>query len=194
MKFKQAKNEIVGLGFEDVTIVAEYQDVILNAINRSMQTLSEKFPIKDIFTYENNVEQDGFARIDLQEVTKDGEDIVFSELIDTPRIITDDGMFLFTDYDIEIDRYLIIKKNITGTINFYFSRRIKEVDASTQEDEFLTVHHKAAKLLPILASYYVWLDDEPEKASSYYEDYQNKVGEIYDRMNTPKATIRSDLL
>lgn len=193
MKFKQCKQELIDLGFGDSYDLVEYKDIVLSSINRAMKEINYDFPIKDIYTFEQTGDEEGLETLDLLELTKGTyrgeEEYVFNTLIDVPIRIVDNKITKFNNYLFEIDRYLRIDKAIKGQFSFYYTRRTREVDISTDDNEYLTINYKAEKMLPLLASYYLWLDDDETKATQYFNQYQDIKSSLLSAVITPKATI-----
>ncbi|MEG1779141.1 MAG: hypothetical protein RR263_03495, partial [Oscillospiraceae bacterium] len=46
-------------------------------------------------------------------------------------------------------------------------------------------------LLPLLASYYIWLDDDDTKATVYYNKFISSVNVLVDNLSEPMAVIES---
>ena len=62
-----------------------------------------------------------------------------------------------------------------------------ETSDNTEVELPLKAHH----LVPLLASYYIWLEDEKAKAVDYYNQYDKLVQEIKSNAAKPRARILS---
>ena len=47
------------------------------------------------------------------------------------------------------------------------------------------MHH----LIPLLAAYYLWLDDDERKAVQYYNNYETELSQIIQNENMPKMRV-----
>lgn len=56
--------------------------------------------------------------------------------------------------------------------------------------EDLPLPRKAHHLVPLLASYYVWLEDDPTKAAQYYNLYEEEAKEMENRNSLNNVRIR----
>ena len=110
---------------------------------------------------------------------------------DTDNPITSDFYTRFNNYEIESNRIMVINADENKGFFRIFYKKAHTDFENTQEDlqiELplnLRVHH----LVPLLASYYVWLEDEPSKAAQYYNLYEQKKTEIEARTNKPKIKV-----
>lgn len=129
MTWLELKNIIKTLGFEENSILTEYQEIIINACNLSVSTIN---------------------------------DIVVSRL---------SGYFKSQDKD-------WVKPEITP------------FTAETADDFELEMPKLVHKLVPYLAAYHVWLDDDERKAIYYYNMYQDMKDELIgEYTRAMKATI-----
>jgi len=76
----------------------------------------------------------------------------------------------------------------------YYSIRICYKAAHTPYDgsqltEDIPLPKKVHHLVPLLASYYVWLEDEPVKAAQYYNLYEQKKAELSTANAKPRMTV-----
>jgi len=77
----------------------------------------------------------------------------------------------FTDYfDIE-----------TGNLNDIIS-----IDIDTDDDFDIEIPNKLLVLVPLLASHYVWLDDDIEKAVTYWNEYDSLKNELMSDCTRPR--------
>ena len=110
MKYGELKNQIRDLGFEEDSIIGEYQSIIMNACNRGIN---------------------------------------------------------------------IVLKTIVEPHKHYFTSRIPEfkmptanqIDINTSDDYVIDIPEKVEDLVPLIASHYVWLDDDVTKATYYWNEF-----------------------
>lgn len=101
-----------------------------------------------------------------------------TELVETPLYTR------FNDYEIEAEDTVVINvddlrlgNNQTYSFRIFYKVLHEPFDGSQIDDNVplpLKTHH----LVPLLASYYIWLEDEPTKASQYYNLYEQKKAEL----------------
>ena len=90
----------------------------------------------------------------------------------------------FNDYDIENDDTIIISADLNNTFRVYYLKAHTKVgsDVIDETSEIaqtqLPIPLKAHHLVPLLASYFVWLDDDPSKATQYYNLYEQMRAEL----------------
>jgi len=175
MNYGEIKHNIISLGFAEESDYLEYEELgyTYDAINRAMDVIRGKFPYISTYEFEIDEDETDFINIDLN--TLPG----FLQLAkDTPVMFEKDGKDMFQDFgDYKIKsghRISIDPAGHAGSIRIYYNRECTRVDENT-EDTFvpelpLKVHH----LIPLLASYYLWLDDDVAKASQYYNMYETE--------------------
>lgn len=118
----------------------------------------------------------------------------FLSFADTPVLFEQNGSQLysrFNDYEIETGNTIIINtENHKGKYRIFY-KKAHENFTNTEEEKAtelplrLRVHH----LVPLLASYYVWLEDEPTKAAQYYNLYEQKKAMFTEENNRPRMRV-----
>jgi len=53
----------------------------------------------------------------------------------------------------------------------WYKKKPIEITADTPDDFTIELDHDVLPFVPLLASHYVWLDDEPNKAGIYWNEY-----------------------
>ena len=189
MNYGELKTNLKALAFEEDETIEEYEDndVIPTAINRAISMIAnDVIPITK--TYE--ISQDG--------TDNDIQFYDFSRLVrdfltfDTHPVRIDDGDVFrnFGEYDIEGNDTLVMPGNVSGTFRIYYKASHTPYVAGASMDSVQIplkplVHH----LVPLLAAYFVWLDDDPTKAAQYYNMYETEAAQILSVRNTPRGTI-----
>lgn len=80
----------------------------------------------------------------------------------------------------------IISKTVISQIEGYFKFEIPEwvapnltpITVDTPDDSGIDLPDKVIDLMPLLAAYYVWLDDDERKAIYYYNQYEDLKSQI----------------
>ena len=65
-----------------------------------------------------------------------------------------------------------------GAFDIYYSMRPQKVDGATSDDHVFELDADVAELLPLLASYFIWLDDDERKAVMYWNNYEDLKAQI----------------
>ena len=117
MTFKELKDQIRDLGFEEDASIEEYKNIIINACNRAVNIISKT---------------------------------VVSQI---------EGYFRFEDPG-------------------WVMPKLAPVTVDTPNDFEINLPDKVIDLTPLLAAYYVWLDDDERKAVYYYNQYEDLKSQI----------------
>lgn len=195
MNYGEAIKEIKALAFEEDDTIEEYKenDVIPSSINRAISMVGRKIlPI--VKKYE--ISQDGtdteYQYYDMSSLTK-GKFLGFDN---TPVRIDDGDVYeIFSDYRIESFSTLVISGEIEGTFDvFYKSAHTPYVADGSMESVEIPLQPVVHHLVPLLASYFVWLDDDKEKATQYYNLYETEANEMTGMVNPTRVEITGDSL
>jgi hypothetical protein len=176
MLLSELKKEILDLGFETPAAMIEYGSIVANGINRAVNYInSTVIPKKNVLRItktDNYVE-----RFDLEELSKVGDRVTYESLVDSPTMETLDGegnlieLEYYEDYKLELNKFLILNK--PGKYNFYYKERLEPVTEESPDDFVVNVDKRAEPLVAQLASFYIWLDDDEQKAYGYYNMFEN---------------------
>lgn len=189
--------------------------VVTNAVNRSISMINlEVDPIRASLEFSVSGDETGYLYINMEEETDDflqfaENPVVYSEttpyMEDGVRKLKETPYFKkFTDFDVEGETTLVfnadeINKGKTGEDAQYYSTdfRIyyvaeheKYVGTPAQLREDLPLPRRVHHLVPLLAAYYVWLEDEPTKAAQYYNMYETEASVIIAASNKNKIRMR----
>lgn len=190
MNYQECIDNIRDLGFSDDDEMTEFGDLVVNSINRSITELNLNVaPIIKRYEFEIDDTDDGYMYITMPDV-----DSAFLELQDNPVTYEENGTEVykrFSDYDVEAEDTLVINAdNLNGAFRVFY--KAAHSDFVWDEDHLsqqlplpLKVHH----LVPLLAAYYVWLEDEPAKAAQYYNLFDERKNEYIEQSSKPKGTI-----
>lgn len=171
MKLKEIVEEIRLLGFEDAEIATDigYREIILSGISRAMWIISNTVSAesKELTIYHSsNAEQTAYdlknyAPFEKREVfriekavVKRGEQVEFE-----PR------------YKV-VGSTLYLPKG-TGEYRFTLSVIPELLTAETTDEHEIYMPAETTKLIALLASFYIWLDDDERKAQQYKNEYED---------------------
>lgn len=192
MNYGEIKQNIISLGFAEDSDYEEFEELgyTYDAINRAISTLGSQFPYLEKYEFELDESDTGILYIDMTD--RKG----FLELAETPVMFEADGQEIFRkfgDYQVEMGHTVVVKADdYVGSFRIYYSKQCTQVNADTP-DEFvpelpLKVHH----LIPLLASYYLWLDDDVAKATQYYNMYEQENALVTAKESQPRMRVRTD--
>ena len=185
MLLSEVKNQILSLGFEDATVLgdADHQAYFRDGINKALTFINAEFPL--IETYELSLDGNG----------DDIDEINFADLSDFDVLLNAtikkelDGrmqILPFGDFTLLNDSYVYVNQDIEGDITFFYRRKFTPITTSTADNVTVDVHYKAEELVPLLASYYIWEDDSPDKAAKWFNEYERLRNMIFATSQKPK--------
>ena len=193
MNYGEIKQNIISLGFAEQGDYDEYEELgyTYDSINRAIQTIAVTFPFVAKYEFEIDAEDTDVRYIDMTSV-----DEGFIDFGETPVLFEKNGEDVFRkfgEYQIEMGHTIVIEeKNVDGSIRIYYKKQPTVIDSET-EDTFvpeipLKVHH----LIPLIASYYLWLDDDAAKATQYYNMYETALSAELQNETAPKGRIATE--
>lgn len=118
-----------------------------------------------------------YLRYDLDELTRtEGADglmqTVFLDFLD--KVQEADGTYRsLHDFHIEGRSTLVLPGKKQAAITVFYRRNFMPLTAGTPESYGLELPPSQEHLLPLLAAWYVWADDEPAKAAKWRNDYED---------------------
>lgn len=113
---------------------------------------------------------------------------------EAPPIKSKNGFeYLGNGYRIESGRVLVLPYEARGSYDVQYKHKPTPIDSkspATDETE-IDLDDECASLLPLLVAAYIWLEDEPEKASYYMDLYRERATEIraYKRNFSPAEYV-----
>ena len=107
------------------------------------------------------------SSFDLEEIAPDF--LRFS----TPPVYRENGvpMDFDADYYIEGSRLILPHDAPEGDYCVTYEHRPTPITPDTPDNSFVDCERELCDLLPLVCAYYVWLDDDPDKADAYYARY-----------------------
>ena len=189
MNYGELKTNLKALAFEDDETITEYEenDVIPTSINRAIRFISEEvMPIVKTYEIEQDGEDDGVNLYDFSSLTKD-----FLAFDAHPVRIDDGDKYQpFGDYTIESDDTLVVPGNVSGTFKvFYKAQHTPYVAGGSMDEIEIPLKPRLHHLVPLLAAYYVWQDDDPTKAALWRNEYETAANFITSSANAPRARL-----
>ena len=189
MNYGEIKQNLISLGFAEESDLEEYEELgyTYDAINRAISTIGNNFPYIAKYEFELDDTDEGILYVDMSD--RDG----FLELVETPVMFEANDQEIyrkFGDYQIEMGHTIVIKADdYSGSFRIYYSKQCTQVDENTP-DTFvpelpLKVHH----LIPLLAAYYLWLDDDVAKATTYYNMYEQEAAAVMAKETSPRMRV-----
>lgn len=179
MNYGQLKDIIRDSGFGDDEEIAEFGDIVPNNINRAITEINLNVsPIIGVYEIEQDGSTDNLLYYDIEELTKEGGKVVFLEFADTPVMVGDTAYEKFNDFEIENEKTLVMFGRIKGKFKVFYKKAHTPFTLNTPNETELELPLKAHILVPLLASYYIWLEDEKAKAVDYYNQYERLVNEM----------------
>lgn len=218
MTYQELIAHIRDLGFSDDDEVTEFGELVFNAINRSISeietTMSVETPNMGVYEFTLTNLDTGTIYIDMSDDIPgetEGETVptYFVDFADTPmmykwRQFDSDGnpydpdvgaqfFSKFTDYEIMNHNTIILNaSDYSGDFKVMYKKAHTKFTGAEEELPLdLPIPLKAHHLVPLLASYYVWLEDEPTKAAQYYNLYEQRMTELQQKNEIPKMRVLS---
>ena len=192
MLYQDLMKEIRDLGFEEDQVFDEYADIIRSSITRACRLIATlvKAPVGS-FELDLNDEEvySDTGKYDLTELTKDNNGNILFDSIDRIVVATDTVDKTFLDYDLEQDKILVLDPSLKEELTVFYNQRIIPITASTQDDFEVQVVYPCEPLVALLASHYVWLDDDERKAILYWNEFDQLRQEIEAKAFKVKARV-----
>ena len=193
MTYQELINEIRDLGFSDDSEIEEFAEagLLYSAINRAITRINlELYPILEKYEFDISDNDTGYIYITMTDI-----DDLFLDFADMPVLFERDGANFYTkfgDYEIETDNTLVINadKNKGSFRVFYKVAHDTFTGKTSQLKEDLPLQLKVHHLVPLLASYYVWNEDEPTKAAQYLNLFESEKAELKEQALARKFKVR----
>lgn len=186
MNVGELKEKIVSLGFEEDSILTDsnYTKVIRDGVNRALKVINAEFPL--IGTYELSLDGTGDDIDEINLADLSDFDVLLNATIKKEL----DGrmqILPFGDFTLLNDSYVYVNQDIEGDITFFYRRKFTPITTATADNVTVDVHYKAEELVPLLASYYIWEDDSPDKAAKWMNEYERLRNMVLATSQKPKT-------
>lgn len=184
MTYKELKERIRDLGFEDDNALSDNLELIISGVNTAINHIAQTVsPILDVYVIEQDGTAAGIQRYPMKELVKN-----FMGFYKKPTIEENERLVPFDDFDIEMRDRLVIKGSFSGKVNVYYKKKPTQITADTEDDFELELDESIQELVPLLAAYHIWLDDDDVKATYYYNLYETRRNELI-TANTPDKKL-----
>lgn len=189
MTYQELLANIRDLGFSDDAEMSEFGDLVINSINRAISEINVGFAhIKKKYEFELDDNDTGFVYIAMPSI--DGQ---YLSLVDHPITYEVNGAGVytnFTDYYIEMDDTIVINADKNkGKFRIFYNAAHKTYTGESMNSTQLPLPLRAHHLVPLLASYYIWLEDEPVKAAQYYNLFEQQRSTYVLNAEKPKMRV-----
>ena len=190
MNYGQIKQNIISLGFAEESDYAEFEELgyTYDAINRAISQIGEQFPCIAKYEFEVDDSDTGILYVDMTDVKG-----FLSLAHETPVVFEADGEEVFrkfSDYQIEMEHTIVMKADdYAGSFRVYYEKACTTIDKDTPDAFVPELPAKVHHLIPLLASYYLWLDDDERKAVQYYNMYETELSLVLQKQNAPRMRV-----
>lgn len=193
MNYGELKAQIRDLGFAEDAEIDEFDEVVPNAINRAITEINLIVtPNVGTYKFEQDGTESALLHYDMEELTADESGTVrFLEFADTPVMVGPTVYKQYNDFEVENDKVLIMDGSVKGSFKVFYKRAHTPFTLDSEDSAPIELPLKVHHLVPLLASYYIWMEDENAKAVAYYNQYERLVQEIKMAAEKPRARIMS---
>ena len=188
MNYGQIKIKIQNLGFAEAEEMGDFDvNLIPNAVNLAISELVQTYPIIDSLEFSIDNDDTGIFELDMETEGNNFYDFVG----EAPVIYGENGSYEdFTDYRIRANRIVEINADeYKGDFRIRYKRGHFQFTKDSSDNLNLELPLKVQHLVPLLASYYVWLDDDVQKAQDYYTQYETAFNTVQEETTKPRARI-----
>lgn len=113
--------------------------------------------------------------------------------MDGVQIVQNGNVIPFSDYTLEQGCIVVLDYALAGSFTIFYAKGIDLIDTDTTDDFDIQIDYEAEHLVPLLAAYHAWLDDDIQKATMYYNEYEQELNRILqaraERQNKVKARV-----
>lgn len=181
MNYQQCIDQIRDLGFADDEEMAEFNEVVPHAINMAIAEINNKVPgsapRNEQYDFTIEESDDEMLYLDMEDI-----DDAFLDFAQTAMLYDADGTgkyVKFNDFDVINESTVVMDPAYKGDFRILYKAAHETfTGASTQLADELPLARKVHYLVPLLAGYYVWLEDEPAKADEYMSLYKQAVSDL----------------
>ena len=189
MNLSEIRHNLISLGFAEGSDYYEFEGLgyTYDCINRAIATIQSIFP--QIAKYEFELDDSDTGTIYIDMTDRPG----FLSLAETPVLFEVNGSEVFRkfgDYQVEMGHTIVMNADAyAGSFRIYYNKACTEIDSTTPDSFVPELPKKVHHLIPLLAAYYLWLDDDERKAVQYYNNYESELSQIIQNENMPKMRV-----
>ncbi|MDD3428438.1 MAG: hypothetical protein PHG02_00345 [Oscillospiraceae bacterium] len=175
----EVKNDIIALGFEQATAYSANTALFLAGVNHAQSYLVQKLPIEKPLLLTGT----GSAKsVDLAALTAVQDTVRFARAALRPAYYSGTGKVV---QGLRLQGSLLyIPATVQGDFTLWYEEIPLKITADTPDDYPLEPDYYAACILPKLAAYYIWRDDDPQKATEYQNLAEGEILELLARRQT----------
>ena len=190
MNYGQIKQNLISLGFAEESDYEEFEELgyTYDAINRAISQIGNQFPYIAKYEFEIDESDTGILYVDM---TDRAGFLALAQ--ETPVVFEANGDEVFRkfgDYYIEMGHTIVIKADdYAGSFRIYYERACTTITSTTPETFVPEIPDRVHHLIPLLAAYYLWLDDDERKAVQYYNMYESELALLLQKQNAPRMRV-----
>lgn len=189
MDYGTLKQNIIDLGFSDEDELEEFGALVPNSINRAITDIS--MSVSPIISHIDVTPKELSGEDELIEIVMPGDFMKFTD-IPVKRNLSKGVYKRFNDFEIENGNTVIMSGSIEGTYRIFYVSDHTPFTLDTEDTAVIPLPLKVHYLLPLLSSYYIWLDDDMTKAQEYYARYQQAIQAMNAENVKPKGRVITD--
>ncbi len=169
----EIKSEIINLGAERSETFAANPSCFIEAANRAISIVACYVrPVVEKITLDlSEMGEDRTFDIRAMAAEQKGRDCFIGYIKEMPVMFA--GSCRSPEYRVTPDNLLIIGAGQVGEIEVYYRLLPAVITAATPDETELELDYDAAGLIALLASFYVWADEDERKAVMFRNDYED---------------------
>jgi hypothetical protein len=140
---------------------------------------------RSAFPYEDAVAIAGdYLEVDLKKL--------FSDLIYLTEPPCDSGGREIRGSFMQDTYHLMLPQSYRGIIHLNYRAAAEEITMDNEDDDKIDISEEISPLLPLLVTYFLWMDDEPDIAKTYLSEYEKlstKIKRIEGRGTAPYIDV-----
>lgn len=184
MTFGELKNQIRDLGFEEDATMDETRELVINACNRAIDLINTTIRpiVKNVtVTVPEGLEDQTYQTANMTDYAED-----FVDFYGKPRFEKDGAYIALSDMEMLAPTVFQYKTEY-APLYVPYKALPTPITTDTDDDFEIELDKIVQPLIALLASYYIWLDDDERKATMYYNQYDDMKNQILGNMAFPKT-------
>lgn len=207
MNYAEFKQNLISLGFAEESDYEEFEDLgyTYTAINQATAEINTLFPCLATYDLEVDNSEEGYLYVKMPDIDKGFLAFADPMVLVAKNEKTETGYAEvsyykpFGAYKIENTDTIVLDasdvhgntndNNLYWTFRIFYEKQPTQIGPGTADDFVFELPLRVHHLIPLLASYYLWLDDEPSKAAQYYNLYEQARNLVISKDNKPSARV-----